>query len=234
MNPLVLVTGTDTGVGKTVITCALLRALRTRGHQPFPIKPVETGCANLEQPEDALALSSAAGGISLREVCPARYRTPAAPATAARLEGSAHSFDGLVDHVRAARSVHPLVIVEGAGGLLVPLGHRARETYADFALTLGASLLIVARHALGTINHTSLTIEAALSRGIPVLAVVLNAVASPDAVFIDHLQELRTLWPGVPILGPVSRMKNPQSTMMSEEISVLKMSEMIIGTLPIS
>lgn len=220
MSRLLLVTGTDTGVGKTVVTCAILRALRARGEKPVPIKPVETGCTELDLPEDALALSAAAGGVQLDIVCPVRYRTPAAPTTAARIEGRAHSFDGLVEHVRAIRAVSPRVILEGAGGLLVPLDEG--KTYADLAMALDASLLIVARDALGTINHTSLTLEAAKSRGIPVLAVVLNAVSTPDAVFIDHRAELRALWPGVPILGPTSRMKNLQSTMMCDEVSLMK------------
>lgn len=223
MNRLLLVTGTDTGVGKTVVTCAILRALRARGEKPVPIKAVETGCVDPDQPEDALALSAAAGGIPLGVVCPVRYRTPAAPATAARMEGRAHSFKALVEHVTAIRAANPRVILEGAGGLLVPLDEG--KTYADFALELGASLLIVARNALGTINHTSLTLEAANSRGIPVLAVVLNAASTPDTVFIDHGAELRALWPRVPILGPTSRMKNPQSTMMSDEISLMKIGE---------
>jgi dethiobiotin synthetase len=220
MSGLLLVTGTDTGVGKTVVTCAILRALQGRGEKPVPIKPVETGCVDLDQPEDALALSAAAPGVPLGVVCPVRYRTPAAPATAARIEGRAHSFEGLVEHVRAIRAANPRVILEGAGGLLVPLD--GGKTYADIAVELGASLLIVARNALGTINHTSLTLEAAKSRGIPVLAVVLNAVSTPDAVFIDHRAELRALWPGVPILGPTSRMKNLQPTKMSDEMSLMK------------
>lgn len=228
MKKLILVTGTDTGVGKTVVTCALLRALRQRGYHPIPIKPVETGCSDLQQPEDALALSAAAGGIPLELVCPVRYRTPAAPATAARLEGSAHSFEGVVDHVRRIQAAHPMVIVEGAGGLLVPLAEG--RSYADLALVLGAPLLIVARNALGTINHTSLTLEAAFSRGIPVLGVVLNAPAAPDAVFVDHGAELRGLWPGVPILGPTSRMRNSQSTTMSNEISSMKIVDLITDT----
>ena len=225
MNHLIFVTGTDTGVGKTVVTCALLRALRARGETPLPIKPVETGCADLDQPEDGLFLSAAAGGLPLSEVCPVRYRTPAAPATAARREGSRHTFDGVVAHIRAVQSRGHRVVVEGAGGLLVPLD--GTRTFADLAVALGASLVVVARDALGTLNHTGLTLEAAKSRGIPVLAVMLNAVAAPDAVFIDHGAELRVLWPGVPVLGPTCRMNNPQSTTMSDDISILKLVDLI-------
>ncbi len=227
MSRLVLVTGTDTGVGKTVVTCALLRSLVARGLTPIPIKPVETGCADLAQPEDAIALSEAAGGVPLEVVCPARYRTPAAPATAARLEGSAHTYQGLVDHVRGVQARSPWVVVEGAGGLLVPLVEG--KSFGDFAQTLGASLVVVARDALGTLNHTSLTLEAAFSRGVPVLAVVLNAVASPDAVFVDHRAELARLWPGVPLLGPLGRMKNPQSTSLCDDLSVMNLTGLVIG-----
>ncbi|MDB4931551.1 MAG: bioD [Myxococcaceae bacterium] len=100
MSRIIMVTGTDTGVGKTVVTCALLRTMRANGMAPFPVKPVETGCADLTRPLDAIALSVAAGDVTIEAVCPARYRLPAAPATAARREGTRHSFKGLVAHVR--------------------------------------------------------------------------------------------------------------------------------------
>lgn len=223
-----MVTGTDTGVGKTVVTCALVHALRLKGQRPFPIKPIETGCVDLSQPEDGLALSTAAGGLPLELVCPVRYHAPAAPATAARLEGAAHTFDGVVEHIKTVQAKHSLVVVEGAGGLLVPLGEG--KTFADLAVALGASLVVVARDALGTINHTSLTLEAAIFRGMPVLAVVLNAVAARDAFFIDHRAELEALWPGVPILDSLCRVKNPESSTMSSEKSIKKLSDMITDT----
>ena len=224
MKRTILVTGTDTGVGKTVVTCAILRALLQRGLHPFPIKPVETGCDDLRRPEDAIALSAAAGGVDLATVCPVRYQTPASPWTAARLEGSKHSFEGLVDHIRAVQQTHDLVIVEGAGGLLVPIAQG--KSYADLAVAIGASLIVVARDALGTLNHTSLTLEAALSRGIPVSAVVLNAVASPDRFSLPHGDELRALWPGVLILDPIPRRENPHSILMSNESSIAFITDM--------
>lgn len=226
MKRTILVTGTDTGVGKTVVTCAVLRALRARGLAPVPIKPVETGCVDLQRPEDALSLSAAAGGVDLATVCPFRYQTPASPWTAARIEGWKHSFDGIVDHVRAVQRDHELVIVEGAGGLLVPITEV--RSYADLAAALGASLVVVARDALGTLNHTSLTLEAAISRGIPVLGVVLNAVATPDTVALPHRDELSALWPRVPIAGPLSRMADPQSTSLINEKSINLIVDIII------
>lgn len=226
MKRTILVTGTDTGVGKTVVTCALLRTLRARDLAPFPIKPVESGCADLRYPEDAMALSAAAGGVDLDTVCPFRYRTPASPWTAARIEGWKHSFDGVVEHVRAVQRDHDLVIVEGAGGLLVPITEV--RSYADLAAAIGASLVVVARDALGTLNHTSLTLEAAISRGIPLLGVVLNAVAVPDTVALPHRDELRAMWPRVPVTGPLSRMIDPQSTSLIDEKSINLIADMII------
>lgn len=227
MKQIILVTGTDTGVGKTVVTCAILRGLRQCGLHPFPIKPVETGCDDLQKPEDAIALSAAAGDADPATVCPVRYQTPASPWTAARLEGAKHSFEGLVEHIRAVQREHDLVIVEGAGGLLVPIAEG--KSYADLAVAIGASLIVVARDALGTLNHTSLTLEAANSRRISVLAVVLNAVASPDRVSLPHGDELRAMWPGVLVLGPIPRRENPHSILMSNEKSIDFVIDMIAG-----
>jgi len=223
----ILVTGTDTGVGKTVVTCAILRGLLQRGLRPVPIKPVETGCDDIQRPEDAIALSTAAGGVDLATVCPVRYEIPASPWTAARLEGSKHSFDGIIEHIRSVQRTCDLVIVEGAGGLLVPIVEG--KNYADLAVAIGASIIVVARDALGTLNHTSLTLEAASSRGIPVMAVVLNAVASPDLVSLPHGDELRALWPGVLILGPIPRRENPHSILISNEKSIDFIIDTIIG-----
>lgn len=220
-----MVTGTDTGVGKTVVSCALIRAMQTKGLAPVPVKPVETGCEDLDRPEDAIALSEAAGGVALETVCPARYRLPAAPATAARKEGARHDFAGLVAHVQGVQRRHPWVVVEGAGGLLVPLWEA--RTFADLAVALDARLVVVARHALGTINHTSLTIEAALHRGLRVAAVVLNVPGVPDAVFVDHAVELRALWPDIAVLGPIGRVRDPYSTTMSKEVSIVTLLNII-------
>ena len=112
------VAGTDTGVGKTQIGRALCALLRLRGLKPVALKPVETGCAP-ERPEDALALREACGSAqSLDEVCPYRFRLPAAPLVAAEAEGA--SVDLLRIEALVARASGPIV-VEAAGGLMVPL-----------------------------------------------------------------------------------------------------------------
>lgn len=166
------VTGTDTGVGKTYAACALLRALRARGHDVGAMKPVETG-VGVEGPEDARKLAAAAGsGDPLDEVCPQRFALPAAPAVAAAAEGRCVDLRAVRDAFARLRERHRFLLVEGAGGLLVPVTEEA--SMADLAAELGLPLLVVARAALGTINHTLLTLRAARERGLRVAGLVVS------------------------------------------------------------
>ncbi len=167
------VTGTDTGVGKTWVTCALARALRARGTRVGVVKPVETGV--LAAPEDALALREAAGdAAALDDVCPYRFRAPLAPSIAAAAEGRAVDVERIVALVaRRAREVDVL-LVEGAGGLLVPVAPAV--TWLDVATRLALPMLIVAANRLGTINHCALTARVAAAAGVAVRGFVLSDV----------------------------------------------------------
>jgi dethiobiotin synthetase len=140
------------------------------------VKPVETGCsveAGSARPLDALALAGAARDRApLDRICPYRLRLAAAPQVAAEAEKLEIRVERIERLVREAESEADLVIVEGAGGLLVPLG--AGLDMAGLAQRLALPLLVVARAALGTINHTLLTLEAASQRGLPVLGVVVS------------------------------------------------------------
>lgn len=172
------VTGTDTGVGKTAVTCALVRALRGLGLEVGAMKPVESGCAELHGalvPEDGLALQAAAGGGDpLELVTPYRLRAPLAPGLAAAAEGVDVSFDRIEAALGQLCVRHPDgVLVEGAGGLLVPL-EPGLQSVADLAVRLGLPVLVVARPGLGTVNHTALTIEALSLRGLACVGVLLN------------------------------------------------------------
>jgi dethiobiotin synthetase len=172
----VVVVGTDTGVGKTYVGCALLRALRERGVRAAPYKPVETGSPRRGGrwlPRDASKLLRASGAdLDLEEVCPFPYRTPVAPALAARLERRPLSPGGMVaGHRRLARRFD-FLLVETAGGLLSPLTPRA--TNRDLVADLRLPVLVVAANRLGALNHTLLTVGTLRAAEIPVAAVVLN------------------------------------------------------------
>jgi dethiobiotin synthetase len=164
------VTGTDTGVGKTTVARGLARLARRQGLRPIPFKPVETGCA--PGPEDARLLWEAAGRpVPLADVCPHALPLPAAPAAAAAAVGLRIDLDDLARRARALEGAGDLLLAEGAGGLLVP--YAGSETAADLIARLSLPVLVVARTALGTVNHTALTVRELERRNLPVAGVVM-------------------------------------------------------------
>jgi dethiobiotin synthetase len=195
------VTGTDTGVGKTVVACAILRALRARGVGAAGFKPIETGVGDAG-PLDAQALREAAGGDDdLDLVCPQRFALAAAPAVAAAAAGVEVDVAALDAGFRALRARHAFVVAEGAGGLLVPVA--VDLTMADLAARWSLPLVVVARASLGTLNHTRLTLEAAAGRGLEVRGLVISHPGGPlsraDALNLAPLLAS----PGAPLLGVV-------------------------------
>lgn len=185
------VSGTDTGVGKTVVACALVRGLRARGVDVGVIKPVETGVGP-EGPSDALALLEAAECADpLDDVCPQRFALPAAPTVAAEAEGRRVDTAAIQAAFRRVRARHECVVAEGAGGLLVPAAEGV--AMADLARELRLPIVLVARAALGTINHTLLTLEAAAARGLDVAGVVIShssgVLSDADEANLDALRQ---------------------------------------------
>ena len=177
----IFVTGTDTGVGKTAVACAIARAARRAGLRVRALKPVETGCARGADgalvPADALALAAAAGDDApLERLCPWRLELPAAPEVAAAAAGESLALAPIAEALAAARKDADLVLVEGAGGLLVPVFPGL--DMAGLAARLDLPVLVVARAALGTINHTLLTLEAARARRLRVLGVAVSHTSS--------------------------------------------------------
>jgi dethiobiotin synthetase len=188
MTTPIFITGTDTGVGKTVVAGAIAAALRARDVDVGVMKPLESGCEQRDGrlvPADAVVLRRLAGvRDSLDLICPYRFAAPLAPALAAAEEGVVPRLDVIQDAFNMLSERHEVMLVEGAGGLLVPalpgpaIGPGRGMLMADLASALGARLLIVARNRLGTINHTLLTLYYAHTSGLEVAGVVLNA---PDA-----------------------------------------------------
>jgi dethiobiotin synthetase len=167
------VTATDTDVGKTILSAALLATMSAAGEQVRAHKPVVTG---LEEPAGAWApdheLLGDMAGMTSEDVAPLRYGPTVSPHLAAQLAGECIDPADLVTRAQTVGDEETTLIVEGVGGLLTPLADD--YTVRDFAVALGLPLLIAARPGLGTINHTLLTLEAARVAGLDVRAVVLT------------------------------------------------------------
>jgi dethiobiotin synthetase len=167
------VTGTDTGAGKTVVAAAIVAALRASGARVAAFKPVVTG---LDEPGDPWPadheLLAAAAGARPHHVCSTTFAPAVSPHLAAELAGIRLSLDALAGAARAAALDADALVVEGVGGLLVPL--TPQHDVRDLAVDLGLPLVVAARPGLGTINHSLLTLEAARTAGLDVRAVVLT------------------------------------------------------------
>jgi dethiobiotin synthetase len=184
--PGLFITGTDTGVGKTYVAALIARALVASGRRVGVYKPAASGCtADAEGrlvSDDAVALWRAAGSPGdLEHVCPQRFAAPLAPHLAARAEGKTLDAKLLRTGLEYWKARSEIVLVEGAGGLLSPLGDE--EYVADLARDFGYPLIVVSRNVLGTINATLQTLITAsvYCGGLPVAGVVLNHPAPPAA-----------------------------------------------------
>ncbi|MEN3586513.1 dethiobiotin synthase [Streptomyces sp. ZYX-F-203] len=197
---VLMVTGTGTGVGKTVVTAALAATARATGRSVAVLKAAQTGVRD-DEPGDVDEVARLAGPLTTKE--PARYREPLAPATAARREGRAPVRPG---RIAAAASElaegHDLVLVEGAGGLLVRLDAEG-GTLADVAGLLRAPVLVVTQAGLGTLNATELTARELRSRGLELPGLVIGSWPEPaDLAARCNLVDLPDVT-GAPLLGAV-------------------------------
>jgi len=171
------VTGTGTGVGKTIVARALVRALVRRGISVRAIKPVESGVPLVDgapRPEDALALARACG-TSAKDAGGYRFAAPVSPHLAAAMEGTRIEPAPILELLSLSLDGIDVVIAEGAGGLLVPMNDDL--LYGDLVARSGYSLVIVAPNALGAINSALTTVEAARARGMEVTGVILSMTA---------------------------------------------------------
>ncbi len=173
-----LVSGTDTGIGKTVVTCLVLRALQARGKSAVGMKPIAAGI-NPQGKWDDVEQIRAASSISapLEDIAPYRLRSPASPDFAAAEQGiTIHSATILAALGRLERRAE-VVVVEGVGGFRVPLSDRLDS--ADMAQAIGAPILLVVPMRLGCINHVLLTAEAIAKRGLTLVGWLANAGIDP-------------------------------------------------------
>jgi len=201
------VTGTDTGVGKTVISGSLVRRLVLMGCSVGVMKPVETGVQpdSMEGSDAGRLMAAANVEDRLDLVCPYRFQAPIAPQAAARLEGRDIDLRQILRRYERLVAGHTVVIVEGAGGLLVPVGQD--WSMRDLITKLGLPVLLVGRAGLGGINHALLTLESLDRVGIETVAVVLNETrASTTSIEKEQVASTVVLLrerAGVPVLGPL-------------------------------
>lgn len=172
----IMITGTDTGCGKTWFSWLLVKALRARGVDAVGWKPMCCG-----EREDAYALEDASDGrLTIDEVNPVWFRTPIAPFPASELEGGAVDLDALAEVGNALVAKHEVVVCEGVGGWEVPL--TASENFSDFAQKLGWPVVLVIGNRLGALNHTFLSKTAIEAKGCELKAAVLNQVIEEQDV----------------------------------------------------
>jgi dethiobiotin synthetase len=205
--PGCFVTGTGTGVGKSVLTAAIVAALRTQGHPVRVLKPVLTGLDEASDgvwPRDHELLATVAG-CRPEDVVLEGYGPPVSPHLAAALADRPLSVTDLGSRIRRAAAPGTALVVEGVGGLLVPLGEDG--DVRALAGEVGLPLLVAARPGLGTINHTLLTLAAAREADLPVAGVVLTPwQAKPDQIECSNRETIERLGNvEVATLGPVAK-----------------------------
>ena len=208
----IFVTGTDTGVGKTVVAAGLVAAMKRAGWNVGVMKPVTTGGVRRREglaSEDAEFLAHVADAPeTLRTIAPVVLAEPLAPTVAARRAGVTIDLGAVRSAFEAIAAAHDVVVVEGIGGLMVPIleGYRV----ADLAGEMNLPLVVVARPNLGTINHTVLTVEAARAAALRVLGIIINGLDADAAGIAEETNPAELMREtGVPVLTVVP--KDPET-----------------------
>ena len=194
------ITGTDTGVGKTYVACGLAKALVKKGVHVGVMKPIATGETNFSA--DAEELKKAAQVIENKEIInPYCFSIPAAPLVSARCAKQRISVPKILSAYRQLTKIHDFLIVEGAGGLLVPISYTM--TMADLAKKINLPLLIISRGSLGTINHTLLTVSYAQTYHIPVFGILINHTEPIRSVAQKTAAQTIQQFTDTPVLGEI-------------------------------
>lgn len=208
MGKFLFITGTDTGVGKTITAAAIISALKKEGISVCPLKPVETGCPKKDKtlvPEDSLFLSSLCDDLQIDELNIYRFQDPLAPAVAAEINRKEININYIITTLRKAADKFDIVVIEGAGGIMVPLTWKA--TFLDLVSQMKIPVIVVSANKLGTINHTLLTIHALKMRGLDIIGIILNTVNNlRDPSRKTNAYVIRKLTK-VPIIGEIPYIK---------------------------
>ncbi|PJZ00180.1 ATP-dependent dethiobiotin synthetase BioD [Bacillus vallismortis] len=201
------VTGTDTEVGKTVISSGLAALMREHNRDVGVFKPFLSGISRHHPESDTSILKETSQtSLSHEDITPFAFKAPLAPYVAGKLEGKAVTMEEVLSHWERIRETHECFIAEGAGGISVPLGEGF--LVSDVIKALQLPMVIVARPHLGTINHTFLTVQYAKNMGLPIAGIVINGIS--DSLHDDEKTnpEMIERLCGVPILGITPKLVN--------------------------
>ncbi|HTN44075.1 MAG TPA: dethiobiotin synthase [Nitrospiria bacterium] len=202
----IFITGTDTGVGKTIVAAGLAAEFKKRGLDVGVMKPIQTGCRFRKgkwiAPDARFLLKAAGNGDPMNWVCPYRLKTPAAPLVAAENERRTIDLSRITEAYKHLASRHRVVVVEGIGGLLTPI--TPTVSAIDLALLLRLPLVVVASTRLGTLNHTLLTLRWARKAGATVLGIIFNQCRPSSRSLAEKTNPrvISRLCP-IPVLGTV-------------------------------
>lgn len=199
----IFITGTDTDVGKTVVTALLAGLLQQEGYDVGLAKPYLTGYRKNSPSDLDFYKTLAAISDPVRLMAPARFRQPQAPAVAASLEKRSVRFEKALGSLYILRGLHRNLLIEGIGGVMVPLDRN--HTVLDLIRKSGLPAVVVARPELGTINHTALTVSALKTARLPVAGIIFSGCpARPSASFRLVAEEIRRIT-RCPVLGTLPR-----------------------------
>jgi dethiobiotin synthetase len=215
------VTGTDTGVGKTIITAALIKASGLLGFKTCGMKPIETGCLREGDkfiPSDGIFIKTVAHvEETVDHISPCCFEEPLAPLPASEIEGRPVDFEKIRKEHASLSHEYDVVVIEGIGGLLVPI--RKDYFVLDLAKELRLPLIVVSRPGLGTINHTMLSVNYAIKEGLTVAGIVINYSRSPEGSPAENTNPdvIKEISP-VPIIGIFPYLKDLEETTIERAV----------------
>ncbi|WP_457640882.1 dethiobiotin synthase [Persephonella sp.] len=208
MNKTIFITATDTGVGKTVVSAALASILRSQGKNVGYFKPVETGCEPSCQ--DAVFLSKITGQ-HYDDVVLYKFKEPVAPYIAAREEGTEIDIELIINKIKGLQERYEYLIIEGAGGIAVPITEYQDRiyTYLDLVSQLSLNTVVVARAALGTLNHTYLTVDILKNHNVSIKGIILNGRSKTPSLAEKTNPELIEKMTKIPVITVCEKEKTP-------------------------
>jgi dethiobiotin synthetase len=213
------ITGTDTGVGKTVITVALIKAICRLGFTACGMKPIESGClqqGDVLVPSDGMFIKTIAHmEENIGHITPCRFKSPLAPLPASEIEGITVDFEKIKKAFADLSRKYDAVIIEGIGGLLVPITRN--YSVIDMAKDFNLPLIVVSRPSLGTINHTMLTVNYALKEGLRVAGIIINYSQPPENTLAEttNPEIIKQIGP-VPVIGIFPYLTDMESATIKE------------------